>query len=293
MDLTRQTSTKTLPPANYETASWQLGIYAGFYIVTLLVIGITSYVPGQEQLLLNLTIENSFYELTSVLVLLVLSVYCARCFFTFRTNSKIAGVLKVLWLGIAALAFLAAGEEISWGQHWLGFSSGEFFVTHNLQQETNLHNLVPGHLFAGFLNTTTYIAFIFGPTLLWFYPTLIRLFGPLSGLVPILLPSVHISLMMSFAGTLHPYFLTTSVTSTSALLLALVCLALLIWRIELENKRPLLVHWLAVTGAMVFFMANTHVFSFYNMQAEVRECFIILAGTFWVMEWSTRATRFC
>jgi hypothetical protein len=282
-----------LSPASHPTAGWQLWVYALFFAITVAAIGITSYVPGQQALLLNLTVENSFYELTSVLVLLALSGYCTRQFLVFRANSEVPILLRTLWLGTALLAFLAAGEEISWGQHWLGFSSGEFFTEHNLQQETNLHNLVPGHLFAGFLNTSIYIAFIFGPVFIWLFPTLIHYFGPLASLVPILLPSIHLSLMMCFAGTLHPYFLPTSVTSTSALLIALVCLALLIWRIELENKRPLILHWLAVAGAMVFFMINTHVFSFYNMQAEVRECFIILVGSFWVMEWSKRATKFC
>lgn len=48
----------------------------------------------------------------------------------------------VLWLGLAAFCLFAAGEEISWGQRVLGFSSPEFFLEHNAQRETNLHNMV-------------------------------------------------------------------------------------------------------------------------------------------------------
>ncbi len=46
------------------------------------------------------------------------------------------------WAGLAALGLFAAGEELSWGQHLFRWSSSEFFVAHNAQRETNLHNLV-------------------------------------------------------------------------------------------------------------------------------------------------------
>lgn len=43
---------------------------------------------------------------------------------------------------LAVLFFFAAGEEISWGQRIFGIQSGEFFLEHNKQAETNLHNLI-------------------------------------------------------------------------------------------------------------------------------------------------------
>ncbi len=46
------------------------------------------------------------------------------------------------WLPLFALgAVYFAGEEVSWGQHFVGWSSPEFFQRHNIQNETNLHNL--------------------------------------------------------------------------------------------------------------------------------------------------------
>jgi hypothetical protein len=48
----------------------------------------------------------------------------------------------VTWLGLVLLCLFAAGEEISWGQRILRFSSPEFFLEHNAQRETNLHNMV-------------------------------------------------------------------------------------------------------------------------------------------------------
>ncbi|WP_163714489.1 hypothetical protein [Mangrovibacterium lignilyticum] len=51
-----------------------------------------------------------------------------------------------LWVFTAAmlafLFFFAAGEEISWGQRIFGIQSSEFFLEHNKQAETNLHNLI-------------------------------------------------------------------------------------------------------------------------------------------------------
>jgi hypothetical protein len=43
---------------------------------------------------------------------------------------------------LGALYVGAAGEELSWGQHFLEFGSPEYFRSHNAQHETNLHNLV-------------------------------------------------------------------------------------------------------------------------------------------------------
>ena len=50
------------------------------------------------------------------------------------------------WFGSYMAIFAAgftyiAGEELSWGQHLMGWQSPEFFEKSNLQNETNLHNL--------------------------------------------------------------------------------------------------------------------------------------------------------
>lgn len=45
------------------------------------------------------------------------------------------------WAGLAAFCcFYVAGEEISWGQHFLAWNTPEFWAQVNDQQETNLHN---------------------------------------------------------------------------------------------------------------------------------------------------------
>ena len=45
------------------------------------------------------------------------------------------------WVGIAAVScFYISGEEISWGQHLLKWSTPEYWAHINDQGETNLHN---------------------------------------------------------------------------------------------------------------------------------------------------------
>lgn len=51
------------------------------------------------------------------------------------------GVWLAVWLGIATLCcFYVAGEEISWGQHIIHWSTPEYWQAINDQGETNLHN---------------------------------------------------------------------------------------------------------------------------------------------------------
>ena len=52
------------------------------------------------------------------------------------------GPMYPMWFfGVALICFGFAGEEVSWGQHWLGWESPEYFVENNRQGETNFHNL--------------------------------------------------------------------------------------------------------------------------------------------------------
>lgn len=61
---------------------------------------------------------------------------------TFRSRSKLGDPWLGRWLLLFSLGCVYfAGEEISWGQHFMGWSSPEFFRVHNIQSETNIHNL--------------------------------------------------------------------------------------------------------------------------------------------------------
>jgi len=83
--------------------------------------------------------ESGLIENATALLLLpatVLAIVLAvRCYAQF-------GRMFAVWFaGFALMCFGFAGEEVSWGQHWLGWSSPEYFAEYNRQGETNFHNL--------------------------------------------------------------------------------------------------------------------------------------------------------
>src|SRR6056297_1375768 len=83
-------------------------------------------------------------------------------------GARRAAVLTSLY---ALLFFLAAGEEISWGQRVFNWETGDFFAEHNYQGETNLHNLMVGEvrlarvLFGSVLTTVLLIYLVVLPLL--------------------------------------------------------------------------------------------------------------------------------
>ncbi len=61
---------------------------------------------------------------------------------TLRLSAVRGHRLLWLWLGLAAVGSLyVAGEEASWGQHYLNWSTPEYWQGINDQRETNLHNV--------------------------------------------------------------------------------------------------------------------------------------------------------
>ena len=58
-----------------------------------------------------------------------------------RIVSGASPVTKYWLMGWSVLFLLVALEEISWGQRILGLNTPDFLVSHNLQKETNIHNL--------------------------------------------------------------------------------------------------------------------------------------------------------
>lgn len=58
-----------------------------------------------------------------------------------------AGLWRLI-LGLGLVGFvLMIGEEISWGQHWMGFRTPDELASVNLQGEANVHNLVSPRLY--------------------------------------------------------------------------------------------------------------------------------------------------
>jgi hypothetical protein len=83
--------------------------------------------------------ESGLIENGTALLLFPACFFATRLALRFSNRRNLA---NALWFaGVALLCFGFAGEEVSWGQHWWGWSSPEFFAENNRQGETNFHNL--------------------------------------------------------------------------------------------------------------------------------------------------------
>ena len=82
--------------------------------------------------------ENGIVENFQV-VLLFLSIFLIIRILTLIDKKE--KLIKFFFLiYIFALTYYL-GEEISWGQHFFGWSTPDFFISYNNQNETNLHNI--------------------------------------------------------------------------------------------------------------------------------------------------------
>jgi len=112
------------------------GIYCGL-MLTISIIPIVYFIDGQ--IYRNVVREDQWAEYATALVLLYGSLIISRRLFirwkAIRFPEKLGFVLMALAM------FAGFGEEISWGQRIFNLQSPDFFINHNLQNETNIHNL--------------------------------------------------------------------------------------------------------------------------------------------------------
>lgn len=84
--------------------------------------------------------EDGLVEWLTVIGLLLASGVC------FARFAKLLRRRRFIFLAVnfvlCLLLFMAAGEEISWGQRIFNIKTPEYFQQHNLQNETNVHNLM-------------------------------------------------------------------------------------------------------------------------------------------------------
>ena len=105
----------------------------------LLVIGIILFKVNYEAYRAYVA-EDSIIEWLTVIALFSSADVSIKRALKLR-NKRNFGFIAVLILFSFAFIF-GAGEEISWGQRIFGLQSSNFFLQHNLQHETNIHNLV-------------------------------------------------------------------------------------------------------------------------------------------------------
>lgn len=124
-------------------------------IVATLVATVVIYAWDRVFFTMVFAAEDGPVETATALFLLIASLVLGK--HALALSAKGRRGAAGLMLFYALLFFLAAGEEISWGQRIIGWESGEFFQENNQQVETNVHNLV---VFGSQLTKT-----LFGPVL--------------------------------------------------------------------------------------------------------------------------------
>lgn len=231
----------------------------------------------QSGILQKFTSEDGFYELGSAFFL-----FSFGLFLLFKQRDFYVKTIKYSLVFLGFIFILGALEELSWGQHLLGFESVDLFSQHNKQQETNLHNFIPAWLFGLSINLSFYIFFVFTPIFIFFYrdKILASSYSKYSHLLDYL-PSLKLVLVFCFGFALQKYFILDTYTDSIALILALVLLSF----IAIKKKDSFFTfHLVLVILSTMFFMYAHEIMNYNNLQYEIREFIFIYALIFWLFE---------
>ena len=262
----------------------------GFYNLNILlafaILVATFHHPGSN-LLARASIENGPYEVATALILLGGAVWLFTLGMTWlRAKPAVNRWQLLATFAMAGICFIGAGEEISWGQHWLRFESGEFFARHNHQQETNLHNLIPAVAFSTAINVMIYGGFTLLPLIHWAFPgnrisRQLRRLGWCQ-----FIPSLDIALMLTLANCFHAWLIPATYSDSAVLVgCGLLALVLMTIRRDQVNARQWFMLGLALLGFVVCVLVRD-IFRHQNMQYEIRECFTAFVIVYWAIGWS-------
>ncbi len=115
------------------------------FVVLVAFIVIIAYIPlFLSENTMNMFIrEDRIYETLSPIYLAVASLMFGFAFYRARDRFQFKdhGLLKLSFLGLSAVFFVAAMEEISWGQRIFHFSTPNVVEEANAQHEFTFHNL--------------------------------------------------------------------------------------------------------------------------------------------------------
>lgn len=106
-----------------------------FLIIAIPVTGLSFFISNDTYLFLIQ--EDSIYENLTALTMLAGSILLVIKLF----KGNVKGAKRIYYILLALMMFFGFGEEISWGQRIFDLQTNEYFSNHNLQGETNLHNL--------------------------------------------------------------------------------------------------------------------------------------------------------
>ena len=127
-----------------ETSTFARAYLPPMIVLLLLIFPFSLLFFQTPEQIENLTREDGIVENLSALFYFFASCVCILCFIKSRSTERIYFLKSrrnYFYLALGLLFFFCAGEEISWGQRIIGIPTTEWLADHNLQGETNLHNL--------------------------------------------------------------------------------------------------------------------------------------------------------
>lgn len=114
-----------------------LMIALGVFIYGMILLG-----TNREALIVYIK-EDGVVQWLTMVALAASAIYAFLMSVAIRKQTRFRGA-SVVWCLLGILLVFGAMEEISWGQRIFVWKSPEWFIRHNAQQETNIHNLVIG-----------------------------------------------------------------------------------------------------------------------------------------------------
>ncbi len=126
-----------------------LAEYSFYGVLAIFIVAATWYAVYFEPLVhTQLVAEDRFGEwLTAI------AFGWAALLLWFMAWKSDDGIRRFIWISIGLIAFLLAGEEISWGQRVFHIRTPDSMVDLNVQAEMNLHNLAAVNSVSRLLNT--------------------------------------------------------------------------------------------------------------------------------------------
>lgn len=115
------------------------------YIALALYMALTYFVLAAGSRFIGAAIpEDHYFEIVGAFSLFLTSLLFLYGFSLARKTldkTWVSLAKRLVYLGLAVIFFVGAGEEISWGQRVLGYETPETVSQVNRQEEFNIHNL--------------------------------------------------------------------------------------------------------------------------------------------------------
>jgi len=110
------------------------------FAASFLLFSIPLSIINHDAFRYTLVAEDGFTESSTAISLFLVTIICIRRILRLKHSRTFIFLAMTGFIGLVGL--FGAGEEISWGQRIFGWDTPEYFLKHNKQDETGLHNLM-------------------------------------------------------------------------------------------------------------------------------------------------------